>query len=177
MFSLICVWINDWTKNREAGDLRRCRAHYDVIVMCYGMQNKKSFHFEQYIHVLMYSKLQRGMHTHTHIKCVIIWSSYDSFCFNSNWTRVPYIESRIYLYIIGTPLVIKYWHVFLPFWVLLHVVWHCIVSGETNVSMPFRVSCKDTQSLERMIIIEQILKRSGIKKVIVLKQPGIILCS
>ena len=29
MFSLICVWIN----NREAGDLRRYRAHYDVIVM------------------------------------------------------------------------------------------------------------------------------------------------
>ena len=23
MFSLICVWINDWVKNREAGDLRR----------------------------------------------------------------------------------------------------------------------------------------------------------
>ena len=33
MFSLICVWINDWVKNREAGDLRRYRAHYDVIVM------------------------------------------------------------------------------------------------------------------------------------------------
>ena len=34
MFSLICVWINDWVNNREAGDLRRYRAHYDVIVMC-----------------------------------------------------------------------------------------------------------------------------------------------
>ena len=33
MFSLICVWINDWVNNREAGNLRRCRAHYDVIVM------------------------------------------------------------------------------------------------------------------------------------------------
>ena len=33
MFSLICVWINDWVDNREAGDLRRYRAHYDVIVM------------------------------------------------------------------------------------------------------------------------------------------------
>ena len=33
MFSLICVWINDWVNNREAGDLRRYRAHYDVIVM------------------------------------------------------------------------------------------------------------------------------------------------
>ena len=33
MFSLICVWINDWVNNGEAGDLRRYRAHYDVTVM------------------------------------------------------------------------------------------------------------------------------------------------
>ena len=33
IFSLICVWINGWVNNREAGDLRRYRAHYDVIVM------------------------------------------------------------------------------------------------------------------------------------------------
>ena len=33
MFSLICVWINDWVNNREAGDLRRYLAHSDVIVM------------------------------------------------------------------------------------------------------------------------------------------------
>ena len=33
MFSLICAWINAWVNNREAGDLRRHRGHYDVIVM------------------------------------------------------------------------------------------------------------------------------------------------
>ena len=33
MFSLICVWINGWVNNREAGDLRCYRAHYDVTVM------------------------------------------------------------------------------------------------------------------------------------------------
>ena len=33
MFSSICVWIDDWVNNREAGDLRRYRAHYDVTVM------------------------------------------------------------------------------------------------------------------------------------------------
>ena len=33
MFSLICVWINDWVNNPEAGDFRRYRAHYDVTVM------------------------------------------------------------------------------------------------------------------------------------------------
>ena len=33
LFSLICSWINGWVNNREAGDLRHNRAHYDVIVM------------------------------------------------------------------------------------------------------------------------------------------------
>ena len=33
MFSLVCVWINGWVNNREAGDLRRYRGHYDVIAI------------------------------------------------------------------------------------------------------------------------------------------------
>ena len=33
MFSLICTCINCWVNNRQAGDLRRHRARYDVIVM------------------------------------------------------------------------------------------------------------------------------------------------
>ena len=33
MFTLICARIYGWVNNREAGDLRRYRAHYDVIVM------------------------------------------------------------------------------------------------------------------------------------------------
>ena len=35
MFSLICAWINSWVNNREAGELRRHRAHYDVIAMIF----------------------------------------------------------------------------------------------------------------------------------------------
>ena len=33
MFSVIYAWINDWVNSREAGDLRRHRGHYDVIVI------------------------------------------------------------------------------------------------------------------------------------------------
>ena len=33
MFSLICAWTNSWANNRDAGDLRRYSAHYDVIIM------------------------------------------------------------------------------------------------------------------------------------------------
>ena len=37
-FSLFWAWMNGWLNNRETGDLRRHRAHYDVTVMC-------SYHF------------------------------------------------------------------------------------------------------------------------------------
>ena len=33
MFALICTWANGWVNNRDAGDLRCHRAHYDVIVI------------------------------------------------------------------------------------------------------------------------------------------------
>ena len=33
MFTFICARINGWVHTREAGDLRRYRPHYDVIVM------------------------------------------------------------------------------------------------------------------------------------------------
>ena len=33
IFSLFCAWINGWVNNREAGDLRHHRAHYNFIVM------------------------------------------------------------------------------------------------------------------------------------------------
>ena len=39
IFSLICAWINDGVNNREAGDLRRYRAHYDVIITSKYMNN------------------------------------------------------------------------------------------------------------------------------------------
>ena len=42
MYSLICVWINGWVNNREAGDLRRYRGHYDVIVMT-GLSTANKF--------------------------------------------------------------------------------------------------------------------------------------
>ena len=41
MFSLICVWINGWVNNHEAGDLRRYRAHYDVTVMGNGFPSNR----------------------------------------------------------------------------------------------------------------------------------------
>ena len=33
LFSIICAWRNGWVNNRDAGDLRGHRAHYEVTVM------------------------------------------------------------------------------------------------------------------------------------------------
>ena len=38
-------WINDWVNNRETGDLRLHRAHYDVIVMF--LSKWRHFHFSE----------------------------------------------------------------------------------------------------------------------------------
>ena len=40
MFSLICTLLDDWVNIREAGDLRRHRAHHDVIVIYENMKAK-----------------------------------------------------------------------------------------------------------------------------------------
>ena len=42
VFSLIRAWINGLVNNREAGDLRRHHAHYDVTVM-YLMKRGETF--------------------------------------------------------------------------------------------------------------------------------------
>ena len=36
MFYLICAWINGGVNSREAGELRRHHAHYDITVMWFG---------------------------------------------------------------------------------------------------------------------------------------------
>ena len=66
MFSLICAWLNDWVNNREAGDLRRHRAHYDVIVMWtrkFLAKNRNLLKIK-YLHILcsINSSLQRILH-------------------------------------------------------------------------------------------------------------------
>ena len=69
MLYLICVWINGWVNNREAGDLRRFRVHYDVTVMItpdpwnrslgmYSPQNihklSCSLHFPTVLNIILY---------------------------------------------------------------------------------------------------------------------------
>ena len=59
MFSLVCVWINDWVNNREAGDLRRYRAQYDVSLMV-AKKNEISCNFTELPENLLRRSLLRN---------------------------------------------------------------------------------------------------------------------
>ena len=78
MFSLICVWINGWVNNCEAGDLRRRRVHYDVIVM---------------------SSLDRHTDQITDFQILVIpdaisWDTDNSFCSHANFNGAIAIEFK-----------------------------------------------------------------------------------
>ena len=80
-FSLIYAWINGWVSNREAGDLRRHHAYYDVIVMKFALVNKIWICISQMFHGISmpcqtrHKELQSSIiynisyeiQTHTHI--------------------------------------------------------------------------------------------------------------
>ena len=45
-FFFICALTSGWANNRDAGDLRRCRAHYDVTIMeCIRQRSMKHSKF------------------------------------------------------------------------------------------------------------------------------------
>ena len=61
MFSLIYAWINCWVNNREAGDSRRHRAHYDVIVMIlYNEDSNMCYFIHNYIFISMKALTSAG---------------------------------------------------------------------------------------------------------------------
>ena len=55
MFSLICAWIDNWVYNHGAGDLRRHRAHHDVIIMLYAKVASSVFPFFQKLRLDLHS--------------------------------------------------------------------------------------------------------------------------
>ena len=58
IFSLICVWINGWVYNLEAGDLKRYHAHYDVTVMNMAMILKQERN-NRYTHIRFFVLVPR----------------------------------------------------------------------------------------------------------------------
>ena len=62
MFSLICFWINDWVNNREAGDVKRYRTYYDVIVLAQWTSDDIFWHKHHWLfaHRLPTNSLLKG---------------------------------------------------------------------------------------------------------------------
>ena len=78
MFSLICVWINDWVNNHDAGDLRRHRVHHDVTVMggVIVARSKELWILFIYFFVLRFTYVGRLMTSFSQssgIKCPQVW--------------------------------------------------------------------------------------------------------
>ena len=88
MFSLICVWINGWVNNREAGDLRRYRARYDVTVMA-DMRPGTVSSLVQVVDYLLFDTKPLSEPSLTYI---VIWKLYEQSSLNS------YRNSNIFFY-------------------------------------------------------------------------------
>ena len=92
MFSLICAWINNWENNREAGDLRCHRSHYDVTVMTIFLQLtvlKQGF------------SLQIIMNNVCLNECLFILLIYLFFLQCLQWNGIsfsfPWLENHVYI--------------------------------------------------------------------------------
>ena len=94
MFSLICARINSWVNNGEAGDLRRHRGHYDVIVMRFLLGAAKiqncciAFRVLVDIWFCTHTKIESDFHfveiylcTHVGEICIIVIWDYIGFAF------------------------------------------------------------------------------------------------
>ena len=96
MFSLIYAWINDWVNNREAGDLRRQRGHYGVIVMLSLLTHFILTHWGRMIHICV-SNLTIIV---SHKDLLSVPSHYLSTCWNIlNWTLTNKLQWNSYIFI------------------------------------------------------------------------------
>ena len=105
VFSLICVWINGWVNNREAGDLRRYRAHYDVIVM-------KSVGSVASVVAGATETYHRTLHWHHSVQCIyanIDNGQHKPELFNAKWVNKCFqihisciLQIKIYITLIKT---------------------------------------------------------------------------
>ena len=90
MFSLICVWINDWVNNLEAGHLICYRAHYDVtvieskiLIVSLSFTENYKFNFCE-IHCFWHASAYRSFPAHICIKfCISHGISHFRTCFGS----------------------------------------------------------------------------------------------
>ena len=70
LWFFICAWTNGWVNNRDAGDLRCCRSHYDATVMqFYRLQWSIRSCVWLCDYVMISSDQRRPTHLHIHMLC------------------------------------------------------------------------------------------------------------
>ena len=84
MSSLICTWTNSWENNRDAGDLRRRRAHYDVNVMLRGVP---SF-YHNWRHAHGYCQMQPD------VKYEIAWICFTNMVNENVFISLPFSSQK-----------------------------------------------------------------------------------
>ena len=88
MCSLICAWIDGWVNNREAGNLRHHRAHYDVMVIKMGGGRKHIF-----------NHLRKNENIQMSIYLEIQWWPISIFVhIEGTWTVKFYHNCMIFMY-------------------------------------------------------------------------------
>ena len=95
LFLWSAPWINGWVNNREGGDLRRHRAHYDVIVMICMVSWLQEFEsdMEQVINQCDVM-IANARYTHgeegrgPELGRVIAWAGYQRNDMLADWVRI-----------------------------------------------------------------------------------------
>ena len=82
IFTLICVWINGWVNNREAGDLSSYRAHYDVTVM---RQLEALLHFS-----CLRSPVLRSSPSHVRTYCPRLGGTISKIPHQNEWKALAF---------------------------------------------------------------------------------------
>ena len=121
MFSLICAWINGWVNNREAGDLRRHRAHHDVTVMLSHWQINTYICTHEAVGANVTGYLLEAIYETTHI--LSIWMS----------VRVFHIKTFV---LSGIIYVLFNCNISFRWTIGTREVLYCFRKGRTNVIQP-----------------------------------------
>ena len=111
MFSLICVWINDWVNNREAGDSWRHRAHYRVTAMPYKAvrsrySEKHAFQIScaKFGILFSFECVSKTKLLAEHLSVILYGQVFRLKCLHSKFTAHCYSHFLILLYTLPLPL-------------------------------------------------------------------------
>ena len=103
IFSLICTLINSWVNNREAGDLKRHRAHYDVTLMVFMSCRMIGYHSLYLLRLLVVVILMKfWLNLQMRFYFFTLVRPHTKLVFPENISYVPQMLPRLRLKLIWT---------------------------------------------------------------------------